>query len=425
MLNVKLLRENIDLVAENLQKRGFELDVEKINMLESKRKTLQTTVERLQSERNSAAKAIGIAKASGEDITQLLESNKQSAAKLTEAEQELATLQNDLQIIYAGIPNIPHESVPNGRNEEDNLEIRRLGEPKAFNFEVLDHVALGEKLGLMDFELSAKITGSRFVVLKGKLARLQRALADFMLDLHTEQHGYQEVYVPHLVNHDSLYGTGQLPKFSEDLFHISGEFNYALIPTAEVPVTNFVRNTIVPEEELPLKFVAHTPCYRSEAGTYGKDMRGMIRQHQFEKVELLQMVHPEKSYDLLEELTLHAEKVLQLLELPYRVVSLCAGDLGFSSAKTYDLEVWLPSQNCYREISSCSNFEDFQARRMLARVRTQNSKKPEFLHTLNGSGVAVGRALVAIMENYQDEQGRIHIPKILQPYMNGLSILES
>lgn len=423
MLSSKSLREDIESTAKKLQKRGYTLDVAALTRLEEQRKELQVETQSLQAERNAKSKMIGAAKAKGEDIQPLLDATNQLKQQLDTCEQKLTTLMEELRAVQLSIPNTPNDSVPDGSSEDDNLEVRRWGEPKTFDFEPKDHVDLGEGLGLMDFGLAAKVAMARFVVLQGPLAKLQRALTRFMLDLHTNEHGYQEMYVPFLVNQDSLFGTGQLPKFAADQFNID-DWPLSLIPTAEVPVTNLVRNTIIEDEKLPLKFVAHTPCFRSEAGSYGKDTRGMIRQHQFEKVELVQIVKPEDSYKVLEELTGHAEKVLKLLELPYRVVTLCGGDIGFSSAKTYDIEVWLPAQNKYREISSCSNFESFQARRMQARWRNPETRKPELVHTLNGSGLAVGRCLVAIMENYQDERGRVHIPPILQPYMDGESIIE-
>ncbi len=426
MLDPKYLRENLTEVAEVLQKwRGFTLDVAKIEELEAKRKELQVTTQELQNERNKRSKEIGIAKSKGEDTAAVIANMGELNNELTAKESELGALQEELKAIYSYIPNIPHESVPVGANEESNQEVRRWGEPTEFNFKTKDHVELGEALGMMDFALAAKISGARFVVLKGRLAQLQRALTQFMLDLHTGVNGYQEVYVPYLVNADSLYGTGSLPKFYDDLFHTKGDFNYSLIPTAEVPVTNFARNEIIDADKLPCKNVAHTPCFRSEAGTYGKDMRGMIRQHQFEKVEIVQIVKPENSYKTLEELTGHAEMVLQKLNLPYRVVALCGGDLGFSSAKTYDLEVWLPGQDSYREISSCSNFEAFQARRMQARWRNPETGKPELVHTLNGSGLAVGRTLLAVMENNQDQDGNIHIPEVLWGYMGGVKVIDT
>lgn len=425
MLDPKLLRNEIEKTAAALAKRGFTLDVDRINQLESQRKTLEISTQELQHTRNSQSKLIGQAKAKGEDVAPLMQTVNDLSDKLKASEDSLKQLQQELNSIYWGIPNIPHESVPVGASEEENQEIRRWGEPASFDFIPKDHVELGEGLSQMDFARAGKISGARFVVLSNKLARLQRALAQFMLDLHTQQHGYQEMYVPYLVNEKSLFGTGQLPKFSEDLFHINNdEKKLSLIPTAEVPLTNLAADTIYENDQLPVKYVAHTPCFRSEAGSYGKDTRGMIRQHQFEKVEIVQIVHPEKSYQVLEELTGHAEKVLQLLGLPYRVVALCTGDLGFASAKTYDLEVWLPSQKMYREISSCSNFETFHARRMMARYRHPETQKTEYVHTLNGSGLAVGRTLVAIMENYQDNRGRIRVPKILQPYMSGIELID-
>ena len=423
MLDVKLIRNELEETAKKLKRRGFELDCAKISELESQRKEIQVSTQELQNERNTRSKSIGKAKAAGEDIEPLLAEVSELGDKLKAAEERLVTVQDELNGILMGIPNIPHESVPDGASEEDNQEVRRWGEPKEFDFEPLDHVDLGAKNGAMDFETAAKIAGSRFVVLRGSLARLHRALIQFMLDTHTSEHGYEETYVPYLVNANSLHGTGQLPKFEEDLFAISGEQQFFLIPTAEVPVTNIARNEIIDAKAMPVKMVAHTPCFRSEAGSYGKDARGLIRQHQFEKVEMVQLVRPEDSADVLESLTANAEAILQKLELPYRVVNLCAGDIGFSAAKTYDLEVWLPGQGKYREISSCSNFEDFQARRMQARWRNPDTGKPELLHTLNGSGLAVGRTLVAVMENYQDSHGNILIPKVLQGYMGGVTQL--
>ena len=424
MLDPKYFRNNNDIanIAERLATRGFVLDSTRIQALEEKRKELQVKVQALQNERNTHSKAIGLAKSKGEDISPMMAKVELSGKELGDLNTELDTLQEQLKNIYLLIPNLPHPTVPIGKTETDNQEIRRWGEPKSFDFPAQDHVALGEQKKGMDFAAGAKIAGSRFVVLQGPLAKLHRALAQFMLDIHTQEYGYQEVYVPYLVNKQSLIGTGQLPQLQGDQFDISGEWDFSLIPTAEVPVTNLARDIIYPAESLPLKFVAHTPCFRSEAGSYGKDTRGMIRQHQFDKVELVQIVKPEESYKIHEELTRHAETILQKLELPYRVVALCTGDLGFSSAKTYDLEVWLPGQNQYREISSCSNFEDFQARRLQARWRPDNTKI-ELVHTVNGSGLAVGRTLVAVMENYQDKEGNIHIPKVLQAYMGGLSII--
>ena len=423
MLDPKLLRTELESTATRLARRGYILNIETINALETQRKTLQIRTQNLQNERNTRSKAIGQAKASGQDLQPLLNEVASLGDQLKQAQSELDAVQAQLLALQLGIPNLPHDSTPTGHNETDNTEIRRWGEPRHFAFEPRDHVDLGAEGGL-NFEAAAKLTGARFAVIQGGLARLHRALTQFMLDLHTQQHGYREVYVPYLVNTDSLRGTGQLPKFEADLFKISGgELNYYLIPTAEVPVTNLVRDSIIEANQLPLRYVAHTPCFRSEAGSYGKDVRGMIRQHQFEKVELVQIVQPDCSYEALEELTGHAEQVLQRLELPYRVVALCTGDIGFSSAKTYDLEVWLPGQQKYREISSCSNFEDFQARRMQARWRNPATGKPEPAHTLNGSGLAVGRTLVAVMENYQDERGRIEVPTALRPYLGGLDFI--
>lgn len=422
MLDAKLLRSQPELVATRLQCRQVELDTAKLQVFEEQRKSLQTETETLQAERNAGAKRIGIAKRNGEDVAPIMARMQEVNERLETVKVELDKLQNDINAFSMAIPNLPHESVPQGKGEEDNVEVRRWGNIPQFDFEPKDHADLGEALGLIDFATATKITGSRFSVIKGGLARLQRALTQFMLDLHTAEHGYQEVYVPYLVNADSLKGTGQLPKFEEDLFKLQGEKTYYLIPTAEVPVTNIARDEIIAAEQLPVKYVAHTPCFRSEAGSYGKDTRGLIRQHQFEKVELVQLVRPEDSYQALEQLTAHAEKVLQLLGLPYRVMLLCGGDMGFSAAKTYDLEVWLPAQNKFREISSCSNFEAFQARRMQARYRDKDSK-PELLHTLNGSGLAVGRTLVAILENYQQADGSIRVPEVLQAYMGGIKVI--
>ncbi len=441
MLDPKLFRTDLDNTARLLARRGFTLDVSTITSLEEKRKQVQVTTQQYQNERNTKSKAIGQAKARGEDTKPLMDEVASLGSALKQAETELEQLQNDLAAIALGVPNIPHASVPDGKDEHDNQEVRRWGEPKKLDFAPKDHVDLGIELGLMDFEVAAKISSARFVVLQGALAQLQRALIQFMLDLHTREHGYSEVYVPYLVNAASLLGTGQLPKFEQDLFLVQNkavltgvdiftnkdgdlrtvpyEHQLYLIPTAEVPVTNLVRDTITDAARLPRKQVCHTPCFRSEAGSYGKDTRGLIRQHQFEKVELVQFVRPQDSYPALEELTGHAEKVLQLLGLPYRVMALCAGDIGFSAAKTYDLEVWLPGQQKYREISSCSNFEDFQARRMQARWRNPETGKPELLHTLNGSGLAVGRTLVAILENYQEQDGSITLPAVLRPYFGG------
>ncbi|MFK7794507.1 MAG: serine--tRNA ligase [Gammaproteobacteria bacterium] len=423
MLDPKLLRSDLDSVSKDLHRKGFELDHALFSKLEEQRKTLQVETQELQSVRNQRSKEIGAAKGRGEDIAPLKAEMDQLAKTLKEKEQQLNELQSQLQDWLMGIPNIPHESVPPGKSEDDNRVERTWGEPTKLDFEPKDHVDLGEGLGQLDFEAGAKITGSRFVVLHHDIARLHRALIQFMLDMHTKAHGYTEVYVPFIVNADSLHGTGQLPKFKEDLFKVETDSDYYLIPTAEVPVTNIWRNDIANIEKLPIKYVCHTPCFRSEAGSYGKDTRGLIRQHQFEKVELVQLVHPDNSWQAFEELTGHAEAVLQTLELPYRLVTLCGGDLGFSAAKTYDLEVWLPAQNCYREISSCSNFLDFQARRMKARWKDKDSK-PQLMHTLNGSGLAVGRTLVAILENYQNEDGTVRIPKALVSYMGGITELK-
>ena len=423
MLDPRLLRNEIRATAEQLARRGVKLDIEQIDALETQRKQLQVKAQDLQGERNSSAKLIGRAKAAGEDIKPLLDQVADLGDRLKVAQDQLAQVQGELSDIALGIPNIPQSSVPEGNSENDNREERRWGETPNFGFAPKDHVDLGVAGGWMDFEAAAKLTGSRFVTLQGPLARMQRALAQLMLDTHTRQHGYTEVYVPYMVNPDSLRGTGQLPKFEADLFHLSGDLDYYLIPTAEVPVTNLVRDEIIEDADMPRRWVSQTPCFRSEAGSYGKDTRGMIRQHQFEKVEMVQVVRPDESYAALEQLTSHAEKILQLLELPYRVVTLCTGDLGFSSAKTYDLEVWLPGQHCYREISSCSNFEDFQARRLQARWRNPASGKPELVHTLNGSGLAVGRTLVAVMENYQQADGSIRIPEVLRDYMGGSELL--
>lgn len=422
MLDPKYVRSNPEEVAQLLKKKGYEFPVDQFVALENQRKELQVQTEDLQSERNTRSKSIGKAKAAGEDIQPLLAEVADLGSKLDAAKAELAALQTKLEDLLAGVPNIPDASVPEGADEDDNVEVRTWGTPRAFDFEPVDHVALGEKTGQLDFETAAKITGSRFSLLKGKLARLHRALIQMMLDTQTEEHGYNEVYVPYMVNSDSLRGTGQLPKFEEDLFKLPfGDRHYYLIPTAEVPVTNMVRDEIIDASQLPLKFTSHTPCFRSEAGASGRDTRGLIRQHQFEKVEMVQMVEPSKSWDALEEMTGHAEAILQKLNLPYRVVALCGGDLGFSAVKTYDLEVWVPGQQKYREISSVSNMGDFQARRMQARWRNPETSKPELLHTLNGSGLAVGRTLLAVMENYQTADGNIQIPEALQPYMGGVT----
>ncbi|HSQ07933.1 MAG TPA: serine--tRNA ligase [Chromatiaceae bacterium] len=423
MLDPRLLRTELPRVAEQLKRRGLILDTARFEALEARRKAVQVEVQDLQGQRNARSKAIGKAKASGQDIAPLLAEVDDLGARLKDLEESLTTIQGEVEAIALGLPNVPAADVPDGRDEADNREERRWGEPPRFAFEPKDHVDLGAQRGWMDFDVAAKLTGSRFVVLRGPMARLHRALIQFMLDLHTSEHGYTETYVPYLVNADSLRGTGQLPKFEADLFRVPGERDYYLIPTAEVPVTNLVRDLIVEAADLPCKWVAHTPCFRSEAGSYGKDTRGMIRQHQFEKVELVQAVRPEESAAAHEALTGHAEVVLQRLGLAYRVVTLCTGDLGFSAVKTYDLEVWLPGQGRYREISSCSNFGDFQARRLQARWRNPETGKPELLHTLNGSGLAVGRTLVAVLENYQQADGSVRVPEALMPYMGGLDRL--
>ena len=424
MLDPHLFRTDLDFVIAGLKKRNFAFNPENYSELEVRRKAVQTKTQELQNARNSSSKAIGQAKAKGEDAQPLLDQVANLGDELKAAETELTEIQNELDALMSGIPNLLDVSVPEGKDENDNIEISRWGEQPKFDFEVKDHVDLGTARNLLDFELGAKITGSRFVVLNGQLARLQRALIQFMLDTHSSENGYQETYVPYLVNADSLRGTGQLPKFAADLFKASENPDYYLIPTAEVPVTNIVRDVIVDAKNLPLKFVCHSPCFRSEAGAYGRDVRGMIRQHQFEKVEIVQITKPEDSAQAHEDLTNHAEMILQKLKLPYRKMLLCAGDTGFSSSKTYDLEVWLPGQNAYREISSCSNFRDFQARRLQARWRNPETGKPELVHTLNGSGLAAGRTLIAVMENYQDADGRIHIPEVLLPYMGGLKVIE-
>lgn len=419
MLDSKLLRTAPADVAKGLAKRGYELDVAKIQALEEKRKAIQISTENLQSERNTISKGIGKAKQAGEDVAPLMEHVENIKQALASAETELAAIQTEWDNFVQAIPNVPAESVPEGKSEDDNVEVRRWGMPRSFHFDIKDHVDLGAAVGGLDFETGTKITGTRFAVLRGDIARLHRALAQFMLNTHTGEHGYEEVNVPFIVNRDSLFGTGQLPKFEEDLFKLTDDREFYLIPTAEVPVTNIYRDEIIEESALPIKMVCHSPCFRSEAGSYGRDTRGMIRQHQFEKVELVQFVRPEESDAALEGLVAHAEKILHALELPYRTVVLCGGDVGFSAAKTYDIEVWVPSQDKYREISSCSNFRDFQARRMMARYRNKETGKPELVHTLNGSGLAIGRTLLAVMENYQQEDGSIAIPAVLKPYMNG------
>ena len=425
MLDPQRLRTELDAVAARLGDRGFTLDVAAFQSLEQERRVVQTRTQELQAARNQFSKRVGQAKGKGEDVTALMAEAGQANTELAALESRLEALQEGFKDFLLMVPNVPHESVPTGRSADDNVEVRRVGTPRQFGFAPKDHVELGETLGLLDFDTAAKIAGARFSVMKGSLARMHRALAQFMLDVHTVEHGYTEVYVPYLVNAASLRGTGQLPKFEEDLFAVprgDGEKFY-LIPTAEVPVTNMLRDEIIPIEKLPLKFVCHSPCFRSEAGSYGKDTRGMIRQHQFDKVELVRFAHPSHSYQELEELTGHAETILKKLELPYRVMALCTADMGFSSAKTYDLEVWLPGQNAYREISSCSNFEGFQARRMQSRYRPEKGK-PEVVHTLNGSGLAVGRTLVAIIENYQRQDGSIEVPIALRPYMGGLEFIQ-
>ncbi|KAB2313999.1 serine--tRNA ligase [Betaproteobacteria bacterium SCN2] len=425
MLDIQLLRADIEGVAAKLKARGFSLDVAEFSALEADRKAVQTRTQELQATRNSLSKSIGIAKSRGEDVAPIMTQVAGLGDELKAAEEKLAYIQTRMQELLAGVPNLPHESVPAGKDADENLEVSRWGTPRVFDFEAKDHVDVGAALGL-DFEAGAKLSGARFAVMQGGAARLHRALAQFMLDVHTREHGYTEVYVPYMVNADSMFGTGQLPKFEEDLFSTfkNADEKLYLIPTAEVPVTNLARGEILAAESLPRKYVAHTPCFRSEAGSYGRDTRGMIRQHQFDKVELVQIVKPEDSYAAHEELTAHAEKILQLLELPYRKMLLCTGDMGFGSAKTYDLEVWLPAQNTYREISSCSNFEAFQARRMQARYRNEKNK-PELVHTLNGSGLAVGRTLVAILENCQNADGSVSIPPVLVPYMGGVEKLGS
>ena len=423
MLDAKLLRTDLDNIAKQLAKRGFELDTATLSALEEQRKGIQIKTQELQNERNSRSKSIGQAKARGEDIAPLLAHVSQLGTDLDAAKAEQDDVLTKIDAIASAIPNLLDESVPEGKDEDDNVELKRWGTPREFDFEVKDHVDLGFAIGKgLDFESGAKLAGTRFAVMRGKIARLHRAIAQFMLDTHTEDHGYQEMYVPYLVNADSLYGTGQLPKFGEDLFHTElSNKRFSLIPTSEVPLTNLVRDEIVDEADLPIKMTAHTPCFRSEAGSGGRDIRGLIRQHQFDKVEMVQIVKPENSMTALDELTRHAEIILEKLELPYRTVQLCSGDVGFSAMKTFDLEVWLPAQNTYREISSCSSMGAFQARRMHARFRNSETNKPELLHTLNGSGLAVGRTLVAILENYQQADGSINVPTVLQPYMGGLT----
>ncbi|QSP93762.1 serine--tRNA ligase [Marinobacter salinisoli] len=424
MLDPKRVRTQTEEIARRLAVKNYTFDISAFEQLEERRRALQVRTETLQSEQNKRSKSIGKAKAAGEDIQPLLDEVESLKKQRSEAEDELRALQEELNAFLAGIPNLPDDDVPEGESEDDNVEIRTWGSPRTFDFEPKDHVALGEAMKGLDFETASRLAHSRFAVMRGGIARLHRALAQFMLDLHTSEHGYMEAYVPYLVNADTLYGTGQLPKFEDDLFKMEGENPLYLIPTAEVPATNLVADTILDAKELPLKMVCHTPCFRSEAGSYGRDTRGMIRQHQFDKVELVHVVRPEDSEAALEALTSHAEKVLQMLDLPYRVVTLCGGDMGFSAAKTYDLEVWLPGQDKYREISSCSNTRDFQARRMHARWRNPETGKPEPVHTLNGSGLAVGRALIAVMENYQQADGSITIPDALKPYMGGIDRIQ-
>ncbi|SDI15847.1 serine--tRNA ligase [Pseudomonas panipatensis] len=425
MLDSKLVRTQPQEVAERLAARGFTLDVARIEALENQRKSVQTRTETLQAERNARSKAIGQAKQRGEDIAPLMADVNRMGDELESGKRELDAIQAELDNLLLNIPNLPHESVPVGADENDNLEVRRWGSPRSFDFAIKDHVAIGEQHGWLDFETAARLSGARFALMRGPIARLHRALAQFMIDLHTREHGYEEAYTPYLVQAPTLQGTGQLPKFEEDLFKIArdGEADLYLIPTAEVSLTNIVAGQILDAKELPLKFVAHTPCFRSEAGASGRDTRGMIRQHQFDKVEMVQIVEPDKSWDALESLVGNAEKVLQALELPYRVLALCTGDMGFGAAKTYDLEVWVPSQDKYREISSCSNCGDFQARRMQARFRNPETGKPELVHTLNGSGLAVGRTLVAVLENYQQADGSVRVPEVLKPYMGGIEVI--
>ncbi|GGP56624.1 serine--tRNA ligase [Shewanella saliphila] len=427
MLDPKFLRNELEVTAERLATRGFTLDVEQLTKLEEKRKSLQVATEDLQASRNAMSKSIGQAKARGEDISSIMAQVGDLGSQLDAKKAELAELLQQINLIAMSVPNLPDESAPVGKDESENVEVRQWGTPKTFDFEVKDHLDLGEALGGLDFKSAVKITGSRFIIMRGQIARLNRALGQFMLDLHTTEHGYTEAYVPLLVNEDSLMGTGQLPKFGEDLFHTKPATEegqgLSLIPTAEVPLTNYVRDMIVDESELPIKMTALTSCFRSEAGSYGRDTRGLIRQHQFDKVELVQIAHPDHSMAALDEITANAEKVLQLLGLPYRTVVLCTGDMGFGSSKTFDIEVWLPAQNTYREISSCSNMKDFQARRMQARYRSKADNKPALLHTLNGSGLAVGRTLVAVLENYQNQDGTITVPEVLRPYMGGLSVI--
>jgi len=424
MIDPNLLRTQLEEVVANLAKRGNQLDTAKFKAMEESRKTLQMKTQQLQSQRNAISKAIGYAKAKKEDASHLMKEVEGVTAELAITEKEFDAVHKEQTEFMAYLPNLIHESVPLGNDENANVQVRKWGEPKSFGFVPKDHVDLTEKSRAIDFDAASKMSGARFSVLRGDVAKLHRALAQFMITVHTGEHGYQEMYVPYLVEREALYGVGQLPKFEQDLFHLKGERSLCLIPTAEVSLTNLVRDTILSAADLPLKFVSHTPCFRSEAGSYGKDTRGMIRQHQFEKVELVQIVTPESSYEALENLTKHAETILQRLELPYRVMALCSGDIGNVAAKTYDLEVWLPSQQKYREISSCSNTESYQARRLHARYRKTADAKPELVHTLNGSGLAVGRTLVAVLENYQDEQGNIVVPKALHPFMGDTRLIQ-
>jgi seryl-tRNA synthetase len=424
MLDIQALRNDLDGVVSQLQARGFEFDAAKFSSLEQERKTVQTNTQDLQAKRNNASKQIGFAKSKGEDVSAIMAEVAGLGEQLKAGETRLAELQAELQSMLLNVPNLPHSSVPVGKSEADNVEVRKVGTPRSFDFEIKDHTDVGTPLGL-DFDTGAKLSGARFTLMRGQIAKMHRALAQFMLDTQTEQHGYEECYTPYLVNAETLTGTGQLPKFEEDLFSLAhNDSKLYLIPTSEVTLTNTVRDEIVPFESLPIKLTAHTPCFRSEAGSYGRDTKGMIRQHQFDKVEMVQIVHPETSYDALEEMVGHAENILKALGLPYRVVSLCTGDIGFGAAKTYDLEVWLPAQNTYREISSISNCEAFQARRLQARFRNE-SGKPELVHTLNGSGLAVGRTLVAVLENYQNADGSVTVPEVLRPYMNNLAVIKA
>ncbi len=425
MLDLHFLRNEYKTIAENLAPRGYDFDITYYEDLESRRKSIQSETEANRNQKNQLSKQIGKLKSAGEDVSVVMSQVEEIGKRLDALEKDYAAVQNEFHDFISEIPNVAHKTVPAGTSEDDNLEVRRVGGQTQFDFEPKDHVALGENLGMLDFELASKLSGARFVVMRSELAALHRAIAQLMIDTHTREHGYEEVNLPFIVNADILYGTGQLPKFQDDQFHLEDSRDFYLIPTAEVPLTNIVKESIVEENELPMKFVAHTPCFRKEAGSYGKDTRGMIRQHQFEKVELVHIVKPEVSYEALEELTANAEKILQLLELPYRVIVLCTGDMGFSAAKTYDIEVWLPGQQKYREISSCSNCEGFQARRMKARMRSSQTKRLEPLHTLNGSGLAVGRTFIAVLENYQCKDGSIAIPEVLRPYMNGLTSIST